>query len=104
MDEKVPIIKRDLGSSISTPRSSLKRGAQEEEASDKYALKHLKTWKKLDRQELKRKERGGGQDDGRDEVSAVRIARHVVNEEVMEAEMAEGEWESGGGSDELDPV
>jgi hypothetical protein len=73
----------------------------EEEVSEEKTATYLK---KLERQELKRKGREGGQDDGKYVINEVRIAGHVVNEEVMEVAAEADQWgEIEDSEDELDP-
>ena len=72
----------------------------EDEVSEEKTAKYLE---KLDRQ-AKRKERGSGQDEGRDGVSEVVVAGLMVDEEAA-AETAEEEWwpeVDVDGSDDLD--
>jgi hypothetical protein len=58
--------------------------SQKREAEDVGEEKTEQFLRKLDRREKKRKEREGGQDDDEEGINEVRVAGHVVNEEVME--------------------
>ena len=77
--------------------------SQKREAEDVSEEKTEKFLRKLDRREKKRKEREGGQDD-EEGINEVRVAGHVVNEEVMEVTAEADQWgEIEDSEDELDP-
>jgi hypothetical protein len=85
-DERTkPVMMEDGGGGSSGAK---KRSADDEESEEKTA----KYIRKLERRETKRKEREGGQDEGRDEVNEVVIAGQVVNEEAVEATAGMEDW------------